>query len=731
MRKHALHVLGMSSQHCASLVEKALLKAKGVKTARVSFASEKAELEAEESVSFSDLRNAVVDAGYDAEELKDDSTIEDKEKAARETEMREYRFRFLFSAALSVPLLVLFLDHLRLLPFPFPEWFEPLSPFVQFVLATPVFWVNRSIFVRGAKAVMAGAPTMDSLVGLGVGAAYVYSVAVTFGLKGSLYYEVGTFVLAFIMLGKWLEAIAKGKTSEAIKRLMGLQPRTARVVRKGKEIDVGIGDVVVGDVVVVRPGEKIPVDGRVLGGESYVDESMVTGESVPVKKQKGANVVGATINQTGAFTFKATKVGRDTLLQQIIRLVEEAQASRAPIQELVDRVSAVFVPAVAVIGAATFGYWFFAAGQTFDFALTNMMAVLIIACPCALGLATPTAIMVSTGLGAENGVLYKNSASLQNLRKAKVVVFDKTGTLTRGKPVVTDTRVFSGSMKRMLAVAAALEKDSEHPLARAVLEYAKKRKVEKLRANVFKAVVGKGVQAVVAGKLFFVGNRKMFGRIPAGIEAEAAALENEAKTVVLVGEKTRILGLIAIADELKEHSIEAVNALKSRGITPVMITGDNEKTGRAIARTAGIDEVYAQVLPQQKEEIVRKLKARGAVAFVGDGINDAPALAAADVGIAVGTGTDVAIESGDVVLVTGDLLGVVTAIEISSFTFRKIKENLFWAFGYNIVGIPVAAGVLYPFLLNPALAGAAMALSSVSVTMNAALMRHYKPSARK
>jgi len=731
--KTTLHVIGMSSPHCQNLVQKALSKVKGVKSATVSLSSEKAEAEHDASVNVDVLRGAVVDAGYDAEAWVEKESAEEVQKR----EIDEYRTRFYASLAFSLPLLVLFFEHLKWIALPLPDWYEAYGAWIQLALATPVMWINRVIFLRGARGMINRSPTMDSLVAIGVGAAFIYSLMTTLGFKGDLYYEVGTFVLTFIVLGKWLEAIAKGRTSEAIKKLMGLQPKTATLIRNGKQVTVPIESIRFGDVFLVKPGEKMPVDGVVVTGDSSVDESMVTGESMPVHKKKGDAVIGASINVQGSLTCKATKVGGETLLAQIIKLVEEAQGRKAPIQELVDQISAAFVPAVTLFAFLVFGYWYFIAGQPFEFALSTFMAVLLIACPCALGLATPAAIMVGTGLGAQNGILFKTAKALQETRRLDTIVFDKTGTLTEGKPALTDVWAAQGmDEKTLVGLCASVEVLSEHPLAKAVVQGAKARRIALKKAVGFHATAGKGVTASVSGRKVAVGTAALVGKkIPAVAEKKKHAWENEGKTVVTAWRDGRFIGMLAIADTLKGGSKDAVARLKKMGMSVYMITGDNVRTAKAIAGQLGIDEVLAEVLPQDKEKHVRALQKKGkVVAMVGDGINDSPALAAADLGIAMGGGTDVAIETGDIVLVKSDVRDVVTAIDLSRFTMRKIQENLFWAFGYNVIGIPVAAGLLYPFtgfLLNPAIAGLAMALSSVSVTTNAALMKRYKPPLRK
>jgi len=736
--KKEFRILGLESTSDAKKAEASLRKLPGASAASVKLDGSASAEFTTTPPSFEKIRDAVIDAGFDAEEK---AMAKDAEKEAREKEIRDYWRRFVISLLLSLPLLFLFLEHLKLITVELPELVMTYSALIQFLIATPVMWVNRIIFIRGYRAIVyARSPTMDSLVGIGVGASYIYSVLTTFGFPGALYYEVGSFLLTFIVLGKYLEAVARGRTSEAIKALIGLQPKTATVIRNKREVELPIEQVQVGDIIIVKPGEKIPVDGIVLGGESAVDESMVTGESMPVMKKKGATLIGATINKNGVLTFRATKVGSDTMLAQIIKLVQDAQASKAPIQEIVDKVSAYFVPVVAAVSILAFSYWFFAAGQPFSFALSIFMSVLIIACPCALGLATPTAITAGMGLGAQRGILFKSSKSLQAVQSLNAIVFDKTGTLTKGEPVITDVIPMKGfSERELLIMAASVEKNSEHPIADAIVKGATARKLSLLKVASFKAIEGKGVSAKISGATILVGTSRLLSdhKINGLSAAEKAKvkLENEGKTAVLLSAGGKVAGVIAVADTLKDSTPEAVSALRKKGLRVIMITGDNWRTAKAIGKQAGIVEVLAEVLPQDKEKEVKKLQAKGLkVAMVGDGINDAPALAAADVGIAIGSGTDVAIETGDIVLVKNDLRDVVTAIDLSNFTMRKIKENLFWAFAYNMVGIPVAAGILFPFLgilLDPAIAGAAMALSSVSVTTNASLMRFYKSPMRE
>jgi Cu+-exporting ATPase len=608
-----------------------------------------------------------------------------------------------------------------------PTWLH--NAWVQLIVSTPVVvWCGKSFFVGAFKAFKRHAADMNTLVALGTGAAYLYSLFATFfpnfflnqGLSPDVYYEAAAVIITLILLGRLLENRAKGQTSEAIRKLMGLQAKTARVIRHGEEIDIPIQEVIVGDLILLRPGEKIPVDGEVMEGESSVDESMVTGEPIPVKKQAGDEVIGATINKTGSFKFKATKVGKDTVLAQIVKLVQDAQGSKAPIQKLADRVTGWFVPVVIAIAILTSIIWFDVMGNV-TLSLITAVSVLIIACPCALGLATPTSIMVGTGKGAENGVLIKGADSLELAHKLQAIVMDKTGTITQGKPSVTNyitvNGVADGNEIKVLSLAAAVEKNSEHPLAEAVVNYAQSQGVKTPLPEVtnFEAVAGMGVQGNVSGQW-----------------------ETEAKTTALIAIDGKIEGLIGIADALKPSSVEAVKALQRMGLEVVMLTGDNQKTAEAIASEVGIQRVFAQVRPEQKAIIIQSIQQERKsrqhkskiVAMVGDGINDAPALAQADVGIAIGTGTDVAMAASDITLLKGDLQGIVTAIQLSQATMRNIRQNLFWAYIYNICGIPIAAGILYPlfgWLLNPVIAGGAMAFSSVSVVTNALRLRNFKP----
>jgi len=655
----------------------------------------------------------------------------------KEDEAAYWKKRLLVSAVFGIPLI--YLAMAEWLGLPAPQLSHHAMALVQFALATPIMLASWSFFANGIPALLHRTPNMDTLISVGTITAYAYSVVVGvyafLGKQiGELYFEIAGILLLFLILGQYLEAVTKGKTGEAIKKLLGLQAKTAIVIRKGNEVEIPIEDVAVGDIVLVKPGGKIPVDGIVVEGHSSVDESMITGESIPVEKSKGDAVVGATLNKTGSFTFKATKVGKDTVLAQIVKLVEEAQLSKAPIQQIADKVSYYVVPAVIAIAVLSFLTWT-VLGYDVSFSLMSFVAVLIIACPCAIGLATPTALMVGTGLAAQRGILFKNAAAVQATRELDIVVFDKTGTLTKGEPELTDIALLGKhSESQVLQLAAALEKKSEHPLAEAILNAAKD-KVSVPAVMNFKSVSGKGVQGTVTGRTVWLGNRAMMHGIALGkAEPHLQRLEGQGKTAMLLAVGKEIVGVIGVADTLKEYSKDAVAELQKIGKKVILLTGDNERTAQAIARQVGITEVIAQVLPDEKVAQIKKLQLQGKVGMVGDGINDAPALTQADVGIAIGSGTDVAIESADVVLIREDLRDVVMAMRISAYTLRKIKQNLFWAFIYNAVGIPVAAGVLYPFtgwLLNPIIAGAAMALSSVSVVSNALLMRVFAPGAKK
>lgn len=727
--------------HCASCarnIENNLKKTPGVKRARVNFVSEKAFFEFDPSqTNAAELVEIIEKSGYQALISEESSEVKEKFKQKEE---KNLQFRFILSAFLS--LILIYISMRPDLNLPGLRVSSGSILILQFLLVTGVLICGARLFTNGFGVVVkAHMANMNTLVALGVGAAYFYSLYESILIwlyqkevvTAKFYYETAAFLLTFILLGKLLENIAKGRTSQAIKRLIGLRPRTALVIRNGQEKQISIGGVLVGDIVIVKPGEKIPVDGIIVDGHSSVDESMVTGESMPVEKVKGSNVIGATMNKTGAFKFKAAKVGQDTMLAQIVRLVEEALGSKAPIEELADKISAYFVPVVLGIALISFLIWILA-GQSFVFALTILISVLIIACPCALGLATPTAVMVGMGLAAQNGILFRNSSSLQEAHKIRIVVFDKTGTLTIGRPVVTDLIVLgSEEENEAIKYAAIAQKRSEHPLAEAVIDYAQKLNLEIPEADAFNSLTGMGVIARFKGEIILLGNRKLFqekGIEVTGIEEKLAGLEAQGKTTMILGYKDKILGIIGVRDELKESSQSAILALKTMGKDILMITGDHLTTAKNIAEELGIKQVLAEVLPQDKASQIKALQAQGLkVAMVGDGINDAPALAQADLGIAIGAGTDVAIESGGIVLIKDDLRDVVTAMDLSRYTMKKIKQNLFWAFFYNLFSIPVAVGILYPFtgfLLNPVIAGMAMAFSSVSVVGNSLLMYKYR-----
>jgi len=748
-KKSIFPVSGMTCASCVGRVESALSGVPGVLSVNVNLASEKATVEYNEDVRVADLQKAVHEAGYElgpeAETLEDVTT-------ASQRDLRAVRNRFIFAIVLGLLIMTLgFIPAVMM---------QPYMPFVLWALATPVqFWAGWR-FYRGAwGALRHRTADMNTLIAVGTSAAYFYSVvAVLFpslftaaGVEPHLYFDTSAVIIALILLGRYLETRARGQTSEAIKRLIGLNPKTAVVIRDGEEKEISVEEVQVGDIILVRPGGRIPVDGIVRQGYSSVDESMITGESIPVDKKVGDEVIGATINKTGSFQFEATRVGKDTTLARIIRLVDEAQGSKAPIQRLADVIASYFVPAVIGIALVTFIIWYFAGPQpTLTLAILNFVAVLIIACPCALGLATPTAIMVGTGKGAENGILFKSGESLERAHQINTVLLDKTGTLTRGEPAVTDVLASSSSSEEeVLRLAASAERVSEHPLAQAIIKAASERKLKISQASDFAALPGLGIEASVGGKKIMLGNLRLMKerRISLnGLGNKADKLFSEGKTVMFLSVANKAMGIIALADTLKPNAREAVKAIQQMGIETVMITGDNRRTAEAIAREAGIERVLAEVLPEHKAEEVKKLQNGGVVAMVGDGINDAPALAQADVGIAIGTGTDVAMETGEVTLIRGDLMGIVTAISLSKSTMRIIRQNLFWAFAYNVALIPVAAGVLYLLFsrtgvpvglrfifgdygfLNPIMAAAAMAASSITVVSNSLRLRRFKPA---
>lgn len=730
-----LPITGMDCVNCAANIERALKKVAGVLDVNVNFASEHALITVAAGVPRDDLVDAVEKAGYNVVLADDNAELEDAEQAARQAELNHNLQRVMIGALFTIPLFILSMGRDIGL---WGMWaHESWVNFLFWAMATPVqFWVGRDFYVSGYKSIRGGSANMDVLIALGSSVAYFYSIPITLGLlSGHTYFETSASIITLIATGGLLESMAKGRTSAAIRALMGLQAKMARVVRGGAEVDVPVEQVRAGETVIVRPGEKIPVDGLVLEGQSAVDESMITGESLPVDKQAGDELIGATINKQGLLKFQATKVGRETALAQIIRLVEQAQGSKAPIQRLADQVSAVFVPAVISVALLTFAIWIIATGD-FTPSLVRMIAVLVIACPCAMGLATPTAIMVGMGKGAENGILFKNSESLERARGLTAVVLDKTGTLTRGEPSVTDLVAGHGLDETgLLMLAASAERGSEHPLGAAIVRAANERAIELKEPQRFEAIMGQGVRAVVDGKAVLLGNMALMTEQNVhlnGLEADAKRLQAEAKTAMWLAVDGKASGVIAVADTIKEGSREAVERLREMGLTVAMMTGDNQGTAEAIAREAGIDRVFAEVKPSDKAAYIKQLQDEGyLVGMVGDGINDAPALAQANVGIAIGTGTDIAMEAADVTLISGDLRGVARAIALSKYTVRGIKQNLFWAFAYNVILIPVAAGALAPvagapdFLrhLHPILAAAAMALSDVFVIGNSLRLR--------
>ncbi|MDO8662958.1 MAG: heavy metal translocating P-type ATPase [Candidatus Omnitrophota bacterium] len=737
MDKITLNISGMHCASCASNIESALRKLPGVSDAQVNFATEKAYIEFDPQIlEAKNLITAIEKIGYQAN-LAEGALDQEKEK--RDREVAGLKKRFIISIILSSILMYISMGPCVGLGMPMAIM-ENMA-LLQLLLASGVLICGYQFFARGfLTLIKIHRANMDTLVALGVGSAYLYSLFVSmniwlgnksFGMS-NLYYEVAAFLLTFILLGKYLEAITKRKTSQSIKRLWNLRPKAAIVIRQGQEIEISVEALLVGDVVVVKAGERIPVDGKIIEGYSNVDESMITGESIPVEKTLNDKVIGGSINKYGSFKFKATKVGKDTALAQIIKLVEEAQGSKAPVQELADKVAAIFVPVVLLIAFSSFFIWILS-GKGFVFALTTFITVLIIACPCSLGLATPTAVMVGTGKAAENGIIIKNAASLQIAAEIDKIIFDKTGTLTEGKPKLTDVVSYLGSKDEVLMLAASLEKPSGHVLADAVVSAAQEKGIVLKEAQQFETISGKGVVGKIAGSEVLAGNRRLMQERAINLEiagGDLDKLEKQGKTITLVAKDGKLIGLVVVRDTLKKFAQTLIDKLKGMHKDVLMITGDNRRTAEAIAKDLGIEKVLAEVLPKDKLDEIKKLQADGfKVAFVGDGINDAPALSGADLGIAIGSGTDIAIESGDIILIKDDLRDVATAIGLSAYAMKKIRQNLFWAFFYNIIGIPIAAGLLYPFtgfLLNPIIAGAAMAFSSVSVVGNSLLMRRYK-----
>lgn len=740
MEVKTFKVYGMTCSACASRVERVTRKLEGVKDASVNFATEKLTVTVEKSkISYEKLKTTIDKAGY---RLVEEINLKTETKEVSES--RRLFNRFIISLVFTVPLLIISMGHMigmPLLSIINPK-INPLNfALVQFVLTLIVMITGYKFYKIGIKNLFKLAPNMDSLISVSTLAAFIYGIFAIYKIiigdnphdyAMHLYFESIATILTLITLGKYLEAVSKGKTSEAIKKLMGLAPKVATVIRDNKEMQVSIEDVEISDIVIVKPGEKIPVDGEVIEGITSVDESMLTGESIPVEKVTGSTVIGASINKNGFIKYKATKVGQDTALAQIIKLVEDAQGSKAPIAKIADVMSAYFVPVVISLAIISSVSWLIA-GESFIFSLTIFISVLVIACPCALGLATPTAIMVGTGKGAENGILIKGGEALETTHKIDTIVFDKTGTITEGKPKVTDIITNSISEEELLILAASSEKGSEHPLGEAILNEGRNKNLKLKKIDKFNAIAGQGIDVVIENKNILLGNRKLM--IDQNIDItifndKVEDLSNQGKTPMYIAINKEIKGIIAVADVVKVSSKKAIETLHKIGIKTVMITGDNENTAKAIAKEVGIDNVLAEVLPEDKAKSIKKLQDENKkVAMVGDGINDAPALAKADIGIAIGSGSDVAIESADIVLIRSDLMDVSNAIKLSKATIRNIKQNLFWAFAYNVLGIPVAMGVLHIFggpLLNPMIAAAAMSLSSISVLLNALRLKNFK-----
>ena len=737
IKTYTYKVQGMTCAVCASRVERITKKLEGVEDSIVNLNTEILNITIDQDlVTYADIKRVVEKAGYKLikeEEIRKDNKLSDKDKLLR---------RLIFSCIFTIPLLIITMGHM--VGMPVPNIIDPMQNPMNFaafqiILTVPVMVVGYKFYFIGYKNLLKLSPNMDSLIAVGTTAAFLYSLFGMYKIATGddsyamhLYFEAAVTILTLITLGKYLEAISKGKTSEAIKKLMGLSPKTATIIREEKEIIIPIDEVIVGDIILVKPGEKLPVDGTVIEGVTSIDESMLTGESIPVEKGIGSKVIGASINKTGFIKYKATKVGKDTALAQIIKLVEDAQGSKAPIAKMADIISSYFVPTVIGLAIIAAVLWLIA-GQSLVFALTIFISVLVIACPCALGLATPTAIMVGTGKGAENGVLIKGGEALEITHKVDTIVFDKTGTITEGKPVVTDIISKEMNKEELLSIAASAEKGSEHPLGEAIIKFAEEKNIRLKEIKNFNAIPGQGIKVIIDEDVILLGNLKLMQKnsIEIGVlQEESDKLAEEGKTPMYIAINDSLEGIIAVADIVKSSSVEAIKSLHNMGIKVAMITGDNKKTADAIAKQVGIDIVLSEVLPEDKSNEIKKFQEKNKkVAMVGDGINDAPALAQADVGIAIGSGTDVAMESADIVLIKSDLMDVITAIKLSKATIRNIKQNLGWAFGYNILGIPVAMGVLHIFggpLLNPMIAAAAMSLSSVSVITNALRLKRFK-----
>ncbi|MCC0638769.1 MULTISPECIES: heavy metal translocating P-type ATPase [unclassified Clostridioides] len=750
-KKIDMKIDGMTCAACAKAVERVVKKLDGVESISVNIATDKANIDYNPSkVKLSQIKAAIEKAGYKPiEEVKNKVDV-DEDKLRKEKEMNTLFIKFIVAIVFAVPLFYIAMGPMIIKPigpWPLPEILNPMTntlnyALVQLILVIPVMIAGYKFYINGFKALFSLSPNMDSLVAIGTLAAFLYSLYTTVQIANGqiqgmhhhqLYYESAGIIIALILLGKYLESKSKGKTSEAIKKLMGLQPKTAIVIVDGKEIETPIEEVGIGDIILVKPGTKIPVDGVVIEGYTSVDESMLTGESIPVEKNIGSKVTGASINKNGVIKFKAEKIGGDTALAQIIKLVEDAQGTKAPIAKLADTVSGYFVPIVIAIAIVSSLLWFLVGGKDIVFVLTIFISILVIACPCALGLATPTAIMVGTGKGAENGILIKGGEALESAHKVNTVIFDKTGTITEGKPKVTDIVLNNVKEEYLIKIASSAEKGSEHPLGEAIVRYGEEKNIQIEKVDNFKAIPGAGIQVTINNENILLGNRKLMNDNNINLkdlEEKSNILASQGKTPMYIAVDGNLSGIIAVADVVKESSKKAIDILHDMGIKVAMVTGDNVKTANAIASQVGIDMVLAEVLPEDKSKEVEKLQNQGKfVAMVGDGINDAPALAKADIGIAIGSGTDVAIESADIVLMKSDLMDVPTAIKLSNETIKNIKQNLFWAFGYNTIGIPVAAGLLYIFggpLLNPMIAAAAMSLSSVSVVSNALRLKNFK-----
>ena len=720
--KHTVRISGMHCTSCALGIEKSVKNLGQGFSAKVNFASETALIEAADMEGINKIISIIKQSGYSVI-MSDDAHHGGHEHSSDLSKMKK---ELIFTAILSIPLAF---SMLPLLGIMIPAFL--MNHYVHLILATIIIIINKGFYIRGYSAVVkAKSASMDTLVALGTGAAYVYSlISVIFGQTTELYFETAGLLLLFISLGEYLEAVAKKKAGDAIKKLLELSPKEALVIRNNKEIIVKIDELIKGDLIIVKPGQKIPVDGVVIKGVSSVDESMITGESMPVDKTAGSNVIGGTINKSGSFTFKAVKIGSETLLSQIVKMVGEAQLSKAPIERLADKISSIFVPTVIIIAFVSSAIWLII-GQPINFALKIFVTVLVIACPCALGLATPTAIMVGTGKGAQSGILIKEASSLEKVGKAKIVVFDKTGTLTKNKISINSINSYNkATMNEVLSIAASLENKSEHPIAKAIVSEAEKKNISLKEVTNFKNVEGYGITGKIKGKAAFVGKLVLMKNNDINteiLEDDLKDFQSKGHTVVIISYDKKVVGLISLSDEIKEDAAEAVSELKKMNYSVYMITGDNEKSAKSVAEKIGITNMLADVLPGEKAEKIKELQKFGSVVMVGDGVNDAVALTQADIGIAIGSGTDVAIEAGQIVLVKNKVMDVVKALKLSKITLNKIKQNLFWAFFYNVLGIPIAAGILYPLLLNPVIAALAMSLSSVSVVTNSLLINFKK-----